>query len=170
MNLRSYISKIAARAAWITSVAALFVILGPVNAGGPWYVKPNGSDSNDCLSPDQACATINEAASRADEWDSIFAAAGIYTGSGDEGLLLTKRVTLSGGWNNEFGIQNGVSIIDGEDERLVVKVEFDGGGVMEQFIIQYTRPFEDPSRCGCREWLNWRNGRSPGIRHWLGSF
>ena len=81
-----------------------------------WYVTTSGNNSDDCLSPATACATINGTLSKPGfiAGDTIRVATGIYTGAGDQVVLLDKSVTLSGGWNAGFTTQSGASKIDGE--------------------------------------------------------
>ena len=88
----------------------------PVHAAGPWYVAPGGSDTNTCTAPSAACATINGALNKPGfvAGDTILVATGVYTGAGDQVVLLNKSVTLSGGWNAGFTTQNGASTIDGQ--------------------------------------------------------
>jgi uncharacterized repeat protein (TIGR01451 family) len=84
-----------------------------------WYVAPAGSDSNDCLTPSTACATINGALNKPSFMirDTILVATGTYTGTGSEVVLLDKSATLSGGWGAGFAAQSGASTLDGEHVR-----------------------------------------------------
>ena len=70
-----------------------------IRAAGPWYVTPGGSDSNDCLSPATACASINGALNKPGfvVGDTVRVAVGTYTGAGSEVVMLDKSMTLSGG-------------------------------------------------------------------------
>ena len=83
------------------TVLALMVVTGlatapqPTQAAGPWYVITNGSDSNDCLSPATACATINGAINKASSGDTIYVATGKYTStSGSQVVLANTSVIL----------------------------------------------------------------------------
>ena len=103
-----------------------------------WYVSPSGNDDNDCLSAGTACATINGALNKPGfvGKDTIRVAAGTYTGSGDEVVLLNKDATLSGGWDTTFTTQSGTSTIDGEGSRRGITIS---GGVIatiEHFTVQ----------------------------------
>jgi len=74
-------------------LASLFIGMAPVaTAGGPWYVKPDGNDSNDCLSWDTACQTIQAAVNKASAGDTIYVAAGTY----QEQVVINKNLTLQG--------------------------------------------------------------------------
>lgn len=83
-----------------------------------WYVNATGNDTNNCISPATACRTISAAISRAaTSGDTIKVASGIYTGSGTEVLKIDKGIVLSGGWDESFINQNGMSTIDGQGTR-----------------------------------------------------
>lgn len=92
-------------------------------AAGPWYVSNAGDDNNDCLSASSACATINGALANPGfvAGDTILVAIGTYTGTGDEVVLLDKNVTLSGGWDDTFTSQSGMSTINGQGARQGIK-------------------------------------------------
>jgi hypothetical protein len=62
-------------------LAVLFLALVPTAmASSKWYVDGvNGSDNNDCKSPQTACKTIGHAISLASSGDSILVAAATYT-------------------------------------------------------------------------------------------
>ena len=106
-----------------------------VQAAGPWYVTPNGSDSNDCLSPGTACATINAAISKSSDADTIFVALGTYTSTSDRVVYVNKGVNLSGGWDAAFTTQSGYTAIDGQNMRLGVVVDFVTAS-LDHFIFQ----------------------------------
>lgn len=99
-------------------------------AAGPWYVAPGGSDSNTCLSPASACATINATLNKPDftPGDTVWIASGVYTGDGDvfeEIVTINQEVNMVGGWNQSFSEQNGTTIIDGQHSRPVIRVNAD---------------------------------------------
>jgi Zn-dependent metalloprotease len=102
-----------------------------------WYVSTTGSDSNDCLSPASACASINGAVNKAGSTttDTILVEAGTFTGSGGEVVLLDKDVVLLGGWNTGFTSQDGTSIIDAELARRGVKVVLGVEAYIERFTV-----------------------------------
>ena len=115
----------------------------PVSAAGPWYVAPGGNDSNDCLSPSTPCATINWALAKPGfvGGDSILVATGTYTGTGNEVVLLNKNATLSGGWDDNFTTQSGVSTIDGEwgtggAGRRGITVASNVAATVQRFVVQ----------------------------------
>ena len=100
-----------------TALVTFSLAVFPASAAGPWFVQSGGSDSDNCLSPSTACATINGAIGKASPGDTIFVAVGTYTGSGSEVVLISKSISLSGGWDIGFSSQNGTSTIDGENAR-----------------------------------------------------
>ena len=56
-----------------------------------------GSNTPDCTNPANPCATIGHALSQAADGDTILVAQGTYT----ENLVITKTVTLKGGYESE---------------------------------------------------------------------
>lgn len=108
----------------------------PARAAGPWYVAPAGDDSNDCLSANTPCATINGAMGKASAGDIVKIAVGTYTGAASEVVLVDRNITLSGGWNNTFSTQSGLSAIDGQGARRGMYVN--GGLIVtvDGFMIQ----------------------------------
>lgn len=93
------------RRGWLLALAALAAALGllggvtsrppgDANAAGPWYVGPAGNDSNDCLTPGTACATLAQAVTNASSGDTINVAAGTYTIS--SAINITKQLTITG--------------------------------------------------------------------------
>lgn len=83
------------------------------------YVSSTGSDSfpTTCNSISSPCLTINKAIESAAIGDRVYVSAGNYQGSGNEVVLINKRVALSGGWDENFSAQDGTSIIDGQGAR-----------------------------------------------------
>ncbi len=136
------------------SLFVLTLILGlaampasqPAQAAGPWYVSTTGNDANDCLSPATPCATINGALNKPDfvAGDTILVAIGTYTGTGNEVVLLDKDAILSGGWDETFTTQSGMSTIDGQGARrgLTVAVGPLSVTTVEAFIIQNGSAFD----------------------------
>lgn len=108
------------RCEWVGATSLLVVLVMIVtafqlaDADGLWYVIIFGDDGADCASPVTACATINGAIEKAVSGDTVFVAAGTYTGVGAEVVLIDRDITLSGGWDPVFSAQNGRSIIDGQ--------------------------------------------------------
>jgi hypothetical protein len=89
-----------------------------------WFVATGGSDSNSCSTPDSPCGTINGAIGKAAADEIVKVAAGTYTGTGNEVVLIDKDITLSGGWDQTFTSPNGSSIIDGQTMRRGVYVDW----------------------------------------------
>ncbi len=110
--------KLAKLLGWITVAIFLFPMNGKqVSAASLWYVKPGGSDGNDCLSKLTPCLTINGAIAKAASGDTIYVAEGIYTNTGATVVQLNKNVSISGGWGVYFTSQDSISVIDGQDAR-----------------------------------------------------
>jgi hypothetical protein len=137
MNLTKYrhIVLILATGGLLTLVI-IALMAQPGRAAGPWYVAPGGDDGNGCLSPATPCATTNGAIGKASAGDTIYVAIGTYTGTGDEVGLLNKSATLSGGWDETFTTQEGVSTIDGEDARRGIVVNGGVTAIVERFTVQ----------------------------------
>lgn len=109
-------------------------------AAGPWYVTPTGDDNNDCLSPATPCATINGTIAKASSGDTILISIGTYTDSGsDVARIFGKSLTFSGGWDESFSIQSGMSTLDGQGVRagITTAAQFSGMAIsVERLIIQ----------------------------------
>jgi uncharacterized repeat protein (TIGR01451 family) len=86
-----------------------FALASTVQADGPWYVSPAGSDSNDCLTLNTACRTIAAAIGKAVSGDTILVASGTYT----ENITISKNVTL-------VGADRSTTILDGGAAGSVV--------------------------------------------------
>ena len=114
----------------------LALSIGPAFAAGPWYVMPGGHDTDDCLSPSTACASLSAAIGKAEGGDTVFVATGTYTGTGDEVARLDKNLTLSGGWSDAFTVQESTSIIDGETNRRGVTVGSGVTATLVRFVIR----------------------------------
>ncbi len=85
-----------------------------------WYVTTTGLDTNSCSTTGSPCKTINGAIGKAATGDTIKVAVGTYTGTGTEVVLISKSVSLSGGWNASFTTQSGTSTIDGQNAHVGV--------------------------------------------------
>jgi uncharacterized repeat protein (TIGR01451 family) len=139
VNKRRVVSLILCLGLCAVAVAALLLIVGrPARAAGPWYVAPGGDDGNDCQSPGAACATIDGALAKPGFVisDTILAATGTYTGTDSEVVLLDKDVTLSGGWDETFATQSGISTIDGEGARRGMTVNGGVTAMVRRFSVQ----------------------------------
>lgn len=119
-------------------VSGLVAIQSPqsARAAGPWYVSTTGDDSNDCLSPGFACATINGALGKASSGDLINVAEGTYTGNGNEVVMIDKDATFSGGWDDTFTTQSGMSTIDGQGVRQGIIMNSGTTTVIDYFTVQ----------------------------------
>lgn len=72
------------------------------------YVSPDGYDEgNDCRSPLTPCQTIKTALERAAPGGSIYVQAGIY----EEFFLISKDVSIFGGWDASFTQPGGQTIL-----------------------------------------------------------
>jgi hypothetical protein len=103
-----------------------------------WFVKPDGSDANDCLSPETACGTVAGPLIKSDFFpgDVVLVGTGIYTGNSVEVALLNEDVTLLGGWDAGFTTQTGISTIDGQGVRRGITLEDRVNTTIEHFIVQ----------------------------------
>ena len=104
----------------------------------PWYVSTTGNDANDCLGQATTCATINGALNKPDfvAGDTILVAMGTYTGTGNEVVLLDKDATLSGGWDETFTTQSGMTTIDGGGSQRGITVNTGVTANVTRFTIQ----------------------------------
>lgn len=105
-------------------------------AGHTWYVAPAGDDAAGCNSPATPCATLQAAVNLASPGDAILAAAGTYTGTGAQVILVDRSLTLTGGWSSDFTAQTGLTTLDGENTRRGAVVH---GGVvahLDRLILQ----------------------------------
>lgn len=120
-----------------------------------WYVATVGNDSADCRSASTPCLTINAAVNKAESGDIIKVAVGTYTtDSGYQVVRIGKGITLSGGWDAEFIIQNTLSVIDGQTTHTGILVydslyevvidhfkiqngfnDFTGGGIYNNSVL-----------------------------------
>lgn len=110
----------------------------PALSGVIWYVTTTGNDANDCATESTPCATINGAIGKATSGDTIYVAIGTYTGGGTEVVLIDKNITLSGGWNEGFTTQSGISTVDGQNARRGIVVYQSVGSIttnLDLFLI-----------------------------------
>ncbi len=136
----------------VVCILALFIVTALVTtpqlsrAAGPWYVAPGGSDGNDCLSAISPCASINGALNKPGfvAGDTILVATGVYTGTGNQVILLNKNAVLSGGWDSTFTAQGGTSTLDGQANQLWARrgltVNSSVVATVDHFAIQNSAP------------------------------
>nr|WP_290668762.1 Calx-beta domain-containing protein [Ardenticatena sp.] len=100
---------------------AMGMLLHAAPLGATWYVDAtSGNDSNDCLSPATACATIAAAVAKAADGDTVQVAAGTYNEHGIEiyvditlvGAGASNTVVDAGGLGRVFSI-NATTVISG---------------------------------------------------------
>ena len=101
-----------------------------------WYVTTTGNDANSCTTIASPCLTINGAIGKAVTGDTINVAAGTYTSSGAEVVLINKNITLSGGWDITFTTQNGTSIIDVQGSRRGITVNTNIVATLDSLTVQ----------------------------------
>ncbi len=120
-------------------LAVTFAIAFPkiVYAGNSWYVAPSGDDANDCHSPITPCLTISGAVDRTTSGDKVYIAKGIYKNLAQAVVIDAKNLTLSGGWDAAFGVQNGFSIIDGRNLGPVMMLYNHAVVLADRLIIQH---------------------------------
>lgn len=108
----------------------------PALAGGIWYVATTGNDSNSCTATYSPCLTIDGAIAKAGAGDTIKVASGTYTNTTGNVVTISKGLSLSGGWDDTFTLQNGASIIDGGGVRNGILASATGAVVVERFVVQ----------------------------------
>ena len=113
-----------------------FWVHQPVQAAGIWYVSPAGNYSNDCKSPTTPCPSIAAALLRAAKGDIIQVAVGVYQGGSIAVVNVEQNITLSGGWNEAFSSQIGLSALDAQDVRIGVLINSDVTAEIIRFEIQ----------------------------------
>ena len=107
----------------------------PQSAGVSWYVATTGDDADDCATTSTPCATINGAIGKATSGDTIYVATGNYIGTGTEVVLINKGVTLLGGWDSTFTIQDALSTIDGQSVRGGIYLDGSYIVTIDHFLI-----------------------------------
>jgi len=106
------------------------------SAADTWYVVVNGNDNNPCNSAEMPCATIDMAVSKAVPGDTILVGAGEYTSTFSNVVTISKDLLLIGGWEPTFTTNNGMSILNGQNQRRGLMIG-DGANVsMDRFTIQ----------------------------------
>jgi len=79
-----------------------------------------GNDGNSCTSVAAPCQRIQQAIDKAGSGVTIFVATGLYQISSP--IVLSKSLTISGGWNSAFTTQTGSSIIDGQNSTRGISI------------------------------------------------
>jgi predicted outer membrane repeat protein len=104
-----------------------------------WYVDAaTGNDSNSCLAPAAPCHEIQAAINKAGAGDVVYVASGTYyriTNELPTVMRIVKSITISGGWNPDFSLQNSASIIDGQNIDNGILSET-GNVIVENVIVQ----------------------------------
>ena len=103
-----------------------------------WYVASSGSDLNTCVTPIDACATAGEVLGRLDfEWrDPILLRGEVITGVGSEVILIDQEVSIYGGLNPTFTVQDSMTVIDGEGARRGITIAQFLDVELESFSIE----------------------------------
>lgn len=80
----------------LIALAAALLHGTPVLAASDRYVSPAGADTGDCTNAGSPCLTIAYAVGQSIAGDTIHLAAGTYTGTGNQHVILDKALTLIG--------------------------------------------------------------------------
>ena len=80
----------------LAALGATLLRGAPVKALGDRYVNPAGADSGDCSNIATPCLTIAYAVAQAAAGDTIHIAAGTYTGTGNQHVVIEKALVLDG--------------------------------------------------------------------------
>ena len=108
-------------------------------ATGLRYVSVSGGDDagNSCDNAMTPCATVDAAIASATPGEGILVTAGTYTSSNDAGVItISKDIIISGGWNSDFTLQNGQTIIDGQNTRVGISIDTDKRAGLYSLIVQ----------------------------------
>ncbi|MCP4284603.1 MAG: DUF11 domain-containing protein [Gammaproteobacteria bacterium] len=99
-------------------------------AAGPWYVGPDGSDGNDCLSPETACATIHVAIGRASSGETVIVLPGMY--SAETGTIfplnLPPGIELRGSGRD-------TTVIHGESDEPVLYIGSSSTDILGDTVV-----------------------------------
>lgn len=122
----------------ITIKADASIIQSSTTRDGPaitWYVSPSGNDANTCSSSGSPCATIQRAIDLSANGDVIWVVEGNYPSPVNDAVIVNKNLSFLGGWNAEFSVQNGYSVIDGQDTHIALFVFENITTDFDRFII-----------------------------------
>ncbi|MBK9926593.1 MAG: M4 family metallopeptidase [Anaerolineales bacterium] len=98
-----------------------------------WFVASTGNDTNSCSLPTAPCLTLESAMAKAGTGDPILIAAEMYPPT-----VISKSLTLLGGWDSTFSAQTGYSTIQGNPTSNGLSVS--GADVyISRFIIQKSK-------------------------------
>ncbi|HKZ68544.1 MAG TPA: choice-of-anchor Q domain-containing protein, partial [Anaerolineales bacterium] len=102
------------------------------------FVATTGVDTGNCSSSASPCLTINYAIGQAAAGDTIKVAIGLYTYSGIESGVaqITKDLTISGGWNGTYVLQTDLSVLEGQNQRRGIIVNFGVVASADHLLIQ----------------------------------
>ncbi len=136
--------SLAVLAVIVTSMFLLSNRASSIAADGSWYVSSAGSDQNACNTPATPCASIDEAIDKANADDTLYVAAGSYSGDKESIVTINKNINLSGGWDATFSSQKAYSVIEGSGVDINVtgagiSVSEDITATIERMIIQNFR-------------------------------
>lgn len=110
------------------------------SAPGTAFVALDGSDEAPC-SQAFPCRTVQYAIDQAAAGDTIYVAAGVYTGTGAAVITVTKSITLYGGWDgNATGdpVRDPAvnpTVLDAERQRRVVYIKGPSAPTVDGFSI-----------------------------------
>lgn len=114
----TYTALVTASNAVNTITATTRVTITTPSHPGPWYVSPDGSDNNDCISAATACKKITAALGKASSGGTVIVASGVYT----ENVTIAKNVTLQGAGPNSIINGNAVGSVFTINAGLTVTI------------------------------------------------
>lgn len=123
----------------LAGLAVFFVLVltgasGSSTAAIRYVAKSGNNGGNNCLDPDQPCATLQHALDMAAPGDTLAIAEGTYV----ENIEITKEITLSGGyeatnWTRDFLVN--ATILDGSAAQVVAG-DWDGSQVRKATVLK----------------------------------
>ncbi len=129
----------------VTGSYSLTVTAGSVTPGvfsltnAVYYVapsiNPSASDTNACFLVSAPCLTINGALGKALSGDYIYVSSGNYNSTGNPLVNIEKNIHISGGWNPDYTIQDGQSILDGQNVNQNIYVHSGLNAAIDRMII-----------------------------------
>jgi hypothetical protein len=88
------------------------------SAASLWYVAPGGNDSNDCLSPGTACATITAALDKAASGDTVMLMPGTYSEASGEVFPINMKPGI-----HLLGSGRETTTISGPDSYITLSLD-----------------------------------------------